>query len=492
MILAQNLRQLLNGSSIALILVIGLLGFSSCEMFRKAQTDDDVTEEEREELDEIQGDLVFNPETGKYEKTTTVIETVDTIKWITNPDAEPPISSEATKKTYPDGLGVEPTEKADDGPSEKFANYNMAVMLPFFSNRFADASSLDNSSIPAVSFYAGMKLGFDELGRSGVRLNASIYDTKGSELVTNEIMNKPEVQEADIIIGPFRKNNVKIAGEVAKNLKIPFVSPVSASSGVAKENPYFVQVNPYLPTHCQAITRHARARFKTEQIVLIARNKQAEISRFRYFQDENKKIEGDAFAERFREYIITSEDDLSMEDIDITPYLAEGDTTVFVVPSFSNKNFIYSLLLQIYTQKGNNPVVVYGFPQWMGFEPPSYDYYELLNLHVSSANYIDPNRQVVKEFKRRYFDRYGTIPSEESYVGYDIAVYFGKMIDKHGTKFQEMIDSEREELLNTRFEFFREVPLSAALAEDFTRTNLYENKFVYILKFEDFQFQKAD
>jgi hypothetical protein len=460
-------------------------------MFRKAQTDD-VTEEERDELDEVQGDLIFNPETGKYEKSTSVIETVDTVKWTTNPDAAPPISSEATKKVYPNGLGAEEEVIDDSGPGEKLATYNMAVMLPFLSNRFADASNLDNSSIPAISFYAGSKLAFEELGRQGIRMNANVYDTKGSELVTTQIMKKPEVESADIIIGPFRKNNVKVAGEIAKTLKIPFVSPVSASSGVAKDNPYFIQVNPYLPTHCQAITRHARERFRSDQIVLVARNKQAEISRFRYFQDENKKIEGDAFAERFKEYIITSDDELSLEDIDISPYLVEGDTTVFIVPSFSNKNFVYRLLLQIYTQKKKNPVVVYGFPQWIGFEPPSYDYYELLNLHVSSANFVDPNRQVVKDFKRRYFDRYGTLPPEEAFIGYDVALYFGKMINKHGTKFQEMLDSEREELLTTRFEFFREVPLAAALAEDFSKTNLYENKYVYILKFADYKFQKAD
>jgi hypothetical protein len=183
---------------------------------------------------------------------------------------------------------------------------------------------------------------------------------------------------------------------------------------------------------------------------------------------------------------------MDFEEIDITPYLIEGDTTVFVVPSFSSKIFVYGLLLRIYNTKGDHPVVVYGFPQWMEFEPPSYDYYELLNLHVTSANFVDTDTDEVKNFKRKYFESYGTIPNDKSFSGYDIMMYFGMMMDKYGTKFQEKIDVESKAYLNTKFEFIREVPLAAALQEDFSKTNLYENKHVYILKFKDYYFQMAD
>lgn len=493
MTLVQNLRLPLNGNRAFFILVLMLFGMSSCEMFRKAQTDDDVVVEEKTELDEVQGSGVYNPETGKYEPSKMPNSKMDTIKWTENVDTAPPITSDATEIANPKTT----TNPKNDGPGQKLGSYNVAVMLPFYGNRFAEGTSIDGASVTALNFYGGMKIAFEELQRQGLDINATIHDTKGSESTTESLMTNPDVVNSDLIIGPFRKNNIMIAAEKAKELQTPFVSPLSASSGVAKDNPYFIQVSPYLQTHCQVITKHARSRFNTDQIILVARNKKAEISRFDYFQKENQNIEGSENAERFQEYIITTgsgEDEMNFDEIDVSPYLKEGgDTTVFIVPSFSNKNFIYGLMLQIYnTTKGKNPVVIYGMPQWMDFEPPSYDYYELLNLHVSSADYVNLENQDVKNFRRKFFDRYGTIPDARAFSGYDIMMYFGKMIDKYGTKFQENIDVERDAYLNTKFEFVREVPLSAALNEDFTKTNLYENKHVFILKFKDYIFQNAD
>ncbi len=492
MTLVQNLQRPLSGNKALLFLVIALFGMSSCDMFRKAQTNDDVVAEEKTELDEVRGPGVYNPETGEYEPSTTISSDVDTVKWTTNEEQIPPISSEATDIENPNGQNGNPLG-TKDGPSQKMGSYNVSVMLPFFTNRFGDGANVDQASLQAVNFYGGMKIAFEDLQKQGVDIQATVHDTKGSETATTTLMSNPDVTNSDLIIGPFRKNNIKIAAEKAKVLQTPFVSPLSASSNVTKDNPYFIQVSPYLKTHCQAITRHAKEKYSSSQIVLVARNKKAEISRFDYFQDENKKLQGNDNAERFQEYIIsTTGEEMNFDEIDVSPYLKEGETTVFIVPSFSNKNFIYGLMLQIYNTKGQHDVVIYGMPQWMDFEPPSFDYYELLNLHVSSASFADPESTEVKDFRQRYFNRYGTIPNDKAFSGYDIMMYFGKMIDKHGTKFQEKIDSEREGHLNTTFEFVREVPLSAALQEDFTKTNLYENKHVYILKFEDYGFKLAE
>ena len=238
-----------------------------------------LVEEEKTELDVVTGTGTYNPETGEYEESTSVIEDVDTIKWTIDTEAVPPISSDATEEINP-GSGNPFGDPIEDKPGEKLGSYNVAVMLPFFTNRFTQGdNSIDGASNAALSFYGGMKLAFEDLSREGINIKASVHDTKGSEMVVNDLMDRPAVTNADLIIGPFRKNNVKVAGEKAKFLQIPFVSPLSASSGVAKDNPYFIQVNPYLQTHCQAITQHARKRFRTDQIVLVSRNKQAEISR---------------------------------------------------------------------------------------------------------------------------------------------------------------------------------------------------------------------
>ncbi len=498
MTLVRNLRQRLNGNNQWLLLVLILGTLSSCDAFRKAQTDDygsDEKTEAPEVLDDIQGDQVFNPRTGQYEYSTDVTEALDTVKWsVQLPENNPPIGSEATELaggtdvTPP--LGSDPNYP-DDGKSEKLNRYNVAFLLPFYSHRFGDGTELPRSSGPALQFYGGAKMALDELAAEDLNLNVTVHDTKGSRETVRNLMGTRELQEAHMVVGPFIKDNIKIAAEAAKVNRTPIISPISPSSNVTNNNSYFVQVSPYLQTHCEAITQHVRARHRPEQIVLVVRNKEAEISRLRYFQAENARLNGSEDGPRLKEFIVTDQTS-DFSEMDISSYILEGDTTVFVVPSWSNESFIYSLMRNLQVAKQKNHVIVYGMPQWMKYQRISYDYFEQLHLHVSSSFYTDMDNSDVTDFKQKYFDRYGIVPGNEAYIGYDVMLYFGRMMSKHGTRFQDRLDAEAARYLHTQFSFVREVPLSAALEEDFSKTNLIQNKYVNILKFEDYYFQLAE
>ena len=279
---------------------------------------------------------------------------------------------------------------------------------------------------------------------------------------------------------------------MAKQNRTPLISPLSPSSNVASDNPYFIQVSPYLNSHCQAITKHARQRYAADKIVLVVRNKKAEISRLKYFQESNQAFEGTEDTKRLMEFIVTDES-ADFNEMDVAPYLKDGDTTVFIVPSWSNESFIYSLLRKIQVAKVEqgieNEVVVYGMPQWMGYERISYDYYEQLNVHISNASFADPSSEKVKKFKKDFYSKYGAVPELEAFIGYDVMLYFGRMMAKHGTYFQDRLDIEEAAYLQTKFDIVREVPMSAVLEEDYSKTNLFENKYVNILKFKDYYFQ---
>jgi hypothetical protein len=488
----QNHLQLLNGNKLIIFLAIVSIGFSSCDAFKKAQTDEPVVKNDSDNLPEIKGNTVYDPETGTYTNSTSVTEELDTVKWRINPqDDNPPITSAATKEQNDKPVNpivVNPIT----GTSEKLNIYNVAIMLPFLSDRSNNGTEIDGRSNPALHFYGGVKMALDVLSSEGVKLNVTVHDTKASEVVTQSLMNSREVKTANLIVGPFIKNNVAVAAEMAKQIGVPLVSPISPSSNVTEDNPYFIQVSPYLNTHCAAIMKHARERYRADQIVLVVRNKQAEISRLKYFQESNQAFEGTEDVERLKEFIVTDET-ADFNKMDVSPYLKDGDTTVFIVPSWSNESFIYSLLRKIQVAKVENEidseVFIYGMPQWMDYERISYDYYEQLHVRVSSASYINPNSENVKKFKIVYFNKYGTVPALEAFIGYDVMLYFVRMMAKYGTFFQDRLDGEPAQYLQTRFDIIREVPLSAILEEDYSKTNLFENKYVNILKFEDYYFQ---
>ena len=249
-------------------------------------------------------------------------------------------------------------------------------------------------------------------------------------------------------------------------------------------------MSPGLAEHCKAITRHALDKYKPEQLVLVCRNKSAETNRLKYFQEANQEVAGSSTVDPLKEFIVTDAT-VDFSEMDVRPYILPGKTTVFVIPSWSNESFIYSLMRNISIAKGKNKVVIYGMPQWMKYEQISYDYYENLSLHVSSDTDINSDLDAVKRFKRNFYYKFGAIPMEEAYVGYDVMRYFGEQLNIGGTQFQQTIDQNGRDLLHTRFALMPVAP-KGTKSEDYSKIERYENQYVNILKFKDFHFQLAD
>lgn len=491
MILAQNLLRPLNGNKLFGFLLIGMLIFSSCDSLRKAQTTTSSNNEgsnDKEELPEIKGKKVYNPETGKFEVLTKSSE-VDTVKWTDVPQEEaPPIVTEGSGKV------IEPKHGAGDtqiDPGNKMNEYNVAVMLPFLGHKFQEFESRVNpKSELALDFYSGVKIAFEDLSNEGIRLNVSVHDSEASEATTTKLLKTSELYQAQMIVGPVKSSNLKKVADYAKQNKKVLVSPLSPSSKVTTANPYYVQVNPSLKSHCQAITRHALDRYPAGQIVLACRNKSAEVSRLKFFQEAHQEFVGSSSVDKFKEFIITDQS-VDFNEMDVSPYIQDGKTTVFIVPSWSNKTFVYALLRQIKIAKGPNNVVVYGMPQWMENDRIAYDYLNDLNVHISSASNINTEKAEIQSFRQRYFDRYGQVPATNSYIGYDVMMYFGRMMAKHGTSFQQAIDREAATMLHSTFNFEPVAPKNANV-ENYDAIEYYENKKVNILKFADYYYQLAE
>ena len=485
MTLAQNHLQRLNGSKPFFFLFILFIGLVSCDALKKVPREEtDPKIKDQTELDEIQGQRTYNPKTGQYEYSTSVTEEVDTVKW-----------TEVTEEEYPPivtgNVGGNTGDSTGDGTvsGEKLSTYNVAVMLPFLTDKLATTSGIDDRSRLALDFYSGAKLAFEQLSREGVRLNVSVMDTKASESVVRGLLNRSEVYNANLIIGPVRTSNLKVVADFAKDNRKVLISPNNPSTSVTRNNPYYVQMNPSLKSHCEAITKHVKSRYETSQVVLVCRNKNAEVNRLKYFQNANKEIAGDDNTPRFRELIVVDQS-ADYNEMDVTPYILGGDsTTVFIVPSWSNESFIYSFLRKVNIAKQDQNVVVYGMPQWMKYQRISYDYYERLNLHVSSVSYIDGQNTAVQQFRQEFYSRYGAAPDDNAFVGYDVTRYIGKMISEYGTDFQTRLDVRPEQLLYNQFTFSPNAAEGSTGEEP--KVNWYENNHVNILKFEDFYFQLA-
>ena len=488
MISAQNPLQLLNGNKAFWLVLLIFPLFMGCNALRKAQTSPVYEPNKDGTLEEIQGTRVYDPELGRW----VIIEEapkekMDTIRWTTIPETRiPPITT----------VGIDvPSPLEPNGGGQQLNSYQIAVMLPFLTNRLnSDDTEINNSvSRWSVNFYAGMKIALDELEREGLSLEVTVMDTEANPALMDRMLaNRADIRNAQLIIGPYRRDNIRLAANFAKEEGIVMVSPYSASDNLTQDNDHFIQVSPTLKTHCESLINHALNEFAPEDIILVTRDVDIEKQCLDMMQDAYYTKVGTRIPDTMPTAYIVPHQKAPYEELDLLPFTEAGRDLAFVVPSWADETFVYSFLRELdVARQPDQRIVVYGMPQWVNFQLIDYDYYERFHVRVSSTMFLDGNTAEVENFKRTYYERYGAIPDDVAFVGHDITLYFGRLMAEFGLNFQTMLENNAADMLHTTFSFEPVVDPGTTGMEN-RPIQRYENKHINILEFRNFQFSRLD
>lgn len=501
--LMRILLFFLNAKYTKVFLLVGLFAcLSSCDFFTKAQNSTGSKTREPEKIEPLQGTLVYDPVKGEWVKVTasTPTEKMDTIQWRLVPEALfTPIVSVPNATVGINGNnigGIETVVSKDNYGSQIKSSYDISVLLPFVADRFDPfAPQFPRISKWALNYYSGTKMALKRLEDEGLKLNVSVLDTKADTVNVQKLLStEPSLKGADLIVGPYGSNNIKLVAEYAKRNNITMVSPYSAVSSLSNENPNYLQVSPNLKSHCRAITYHARKKFRPEQMVVLYQDNAAKKQTAFYFQEANILYNEGRPTNRLTEYSVPDGRIPTQSELNIAQFMSSGDSIAFIIPAWSraDENFVFVTLSQISLEKDPFQYVeVYGMPQWQQYDKIDLDYFEKLNVHISSNLYVDNQDQQIRQFRRDFYDQYGIIAPYEAYLGYDVMLFSGRMLQKYGTKFQYHLDKESPQYLHTRFEFqkilnsqnngFENVPIQQ-----------FENQYVNILRFQNYRFQKVN
>ena len=429
------------------------------------------------------------PQTGQNRNDNVL---VDTIRWRVDPKSRPPIITSGQPSggviTYPTpsdnsgntsgGVITYPNNGSTGGTKN---SYEMALLMPFFTGQFVEGAGTNPPKAQfALDFYAGVRLALDSLSTQGLNLKVAVLDSRGD---FNAVLGRYDVGRADVILGPVEKENVPTAIDFANRQGKIFVSPYFPSGDVEGANPRFVQVKPSLKTHCDNITAHIRGRYQTNQVVLVGRQRDSETARFKFFQDANAAFNQSTYGGRFDEWAI--EDELNFN---VEPYIHAEGQTVFVLPSW-NEPFVAQFLKKLAASPRRASVMVYGMPQWMDFDKGLTGTYEALKVRVSSSTFIEGNNPEVKHFRTKFMAKFGKIPNADSFLGYDCALYVGKMLRQYGTAFPQYLQNEPQQTLHTRFNF---EPIYRPLVNDSDPNGnvaKYENRYVNMLRYQNGAFR---
>jgi len=390
----------------------------------------------------------------------------------------PPISTEKDDPTKTDE-----TKR----PKGKKDAYRVACFLPMSTHRMPlnAESPKDYRSLKYMHYYAGMQMAMEDLEQDGMNLTFDIYDSKEDVKQVESIINDQLPRNTDVIYGSLRKDVLMKLAEFGKENEIPVISPWYSSKSVTKENPYYIQLTPYLIDHYKAITEHALENFDPSQIFLLGRRNTKDVDRFKYFQKFAEEITDGEQLNTFTFYT----DSLTQEYEIFKEVILRDSATVFILPNFSNRNdasYIYNVLRRINVEKMNHEVYVYGMPVLYDMDKISYEYYTNMNMRIVMSRFTDKTGSEVQSLNGRFYSRFNDFPLEDFYEGYDNILFLGRMLDEHGLDFMDHLNEDDQEYLSTKFNI---EPVMKGEVEN-GKVNYYENKNLRIIQFVENQFRK--
>lgn len=342
------------------------------------------------------------------------------------------------------------------GESERKSVYHVAVMLPFLHNELQPEPNLHDRYF-VLDMYEGMKIAREELEEQGIELRLHAYDTKRDSLTTRRLLNSQEMLKMDLIVGPLYPGPNRIASEFAIHQGINMVNPLSTNPEVIRNNPYSFLFKPSLATQGRKAADFAAKNFEEKTAMVIFGPKERDsIMAYSYKQE----IEKAGFTVRQMAKIPAGEE--SMIRTLLVPesedQMKEGGRLhrksighVFVA---SEDELIVANALTALMGRGDRLPMI-GHESWLRKNFVSYDQLERLGVYFVAPEFIDYSSEGFTSFRQKYIDKVNNMPSRYAYIGYDLLMYFGKMMNEHGTLFQKEMQREpfRKGVLSTGFSY---------------------------------------
>jgi LysM repeat protein len=378
-----------------------------------------------------------------------------------------------------------PTAGAKYGyPGTIKKEYNIALFLPFHS---LEASGLgidklirgeDQFSAKtniALQFYEGALIAIDSLKKQHLNAKIFVYDVDDNDsLAIPHLLRKPELAEMDLMIGPLYASSFMPVSKFAKAHSIPIVSPFVQANKILFDNPFVCKATSSNALQVVQMANFVVDSFHTQNIILINNGNKKDIE----LCDVFKKIAKDVCANKM--YPLDSVKEVKGYG-NIKQYLKSNKVNVLVLPS-NNQSYVTEFINTINTLQNDYKIIVFGLQSWMNYDNLDFEYLNSLSLHLVSNIHINYNDEQTKKFVSKFTTNYKTNPDIYAFSGFDITYYFVDMLQKHGEGF-----------LNDLVEHtYKGLMLNLQFIKSTTNNSGYENRYVRMLKYENYELKPAN
>jgi hypothetical protein len=461
MISVPNHRLRLSGNR-TIIAFLVVFGIFSCAAPRTVSKKPPVTTPPTDQEGKIR---VYDPKTDTYILIPRDAVKVDTVQWTEDP-APPVITDKDIRDKKP----------------EKKTHYDVALLMPLNSTNAPLFSEQQDSKLNRfIQFYAGIRMALDEIDSIALPVSFHSYDVEGSATAISDVLKKPGIREADVIVGPYEKADIEMTASYGLNNEIMVVSPwIPAFSG-STENPFFIQMYPGLGTHAEVILEFIKDEMPDKHIYVVSRNNPAEIKRMHLFTKST--------ALKANELII-KDSSPDLVNTDLNTLLSEETGTIFILPYYAkaDESFVNSFMRKLHADKDTKEAIVFGLPQWIGYTNLNANYMESLSLHLSISSFIDTSHPSYTSFRTKFFRKFHAIPDLQAFLGYDMVRWIANRLTQKG---QEGLIGEMNASaygLASGFDIKPVFKADSSTGAEMKTPLYYENRMIRIIRYVDQDF----
>ncbi len=327
-----------------------------------------------------------------------VEQTISDTLTVTDPNAE---QTDYTDTTDNSGFSYDDLYSLPD--IDTYKTRNIALLLPLNSSGKVNSNYMD--------FYGGALIAIEKIKQQGGNLHLNVIDYASADLT--EIAGSSNIEDADMIIGPIRKDAINEFLPVINNRRIPIISPLDSSAdSLVAFCPYLFQAALSKERQNEALASIIEEQYRTTQNpnVILVHSSDAENSQ----QAEHLKqiLEARGIYVDF------------IGNIGLLKNIKKNKDNIIIAQT-TTESTTAEVLRNIEIQMvGPEKITLFGTSKWKGFESLDMNLYFKYKLQISMPYNVDLSRPEVQEFIRTFRATYNREPSANAFSGFDIVYLF--------------------------------------------------------------------
>jgi len=333
--------------------------------------------------------------------------------------------------------------------------YNIAILLPFFLDKTTGYSS--STANMSAEFLMGAQLAIDSLRLLGLNAKVYVFDTENDTQKIASILDRPEFETMDLIIGPLYKENASQLATWCKAHKIRLVCPVNVDTQILQNNPYVYTTIGSDMTLIKGLANYVATMFKPDKVVLIKPDNANDSILYQTFRSQYNRTAG-----------LGGTKIIETSSSNISAYLSYSHRTAIIYPTNDAKSAVTFMdNLSKLSHKIGQSTYVFGTDEWLNMSGLNAFYRNKYRITVPTSLELNYGYDRTKTIHQKYRSRYKSDFTKIAVQGFDVLFHFCSEL---------LLENPAEQLIMNKFEMVQIGP-----------NHGFENQHVEILTHDDYQ-----